>query len=429
MSGCSSRNTNGASLLYPFDSMIFPCTVIFVLLGRAIATPPTPAPHPPADDSALGIKTVTLERSRPPLHMSLQISGYTRDSLFSGLDEPNAEWEPHLMMLFGLFVRRTNVVVDAGANIGLHTLSLSRLVTLGRVYAYEASPENYAMLSRNVKQNHASNVVLAGRPTALTEGHQSNVCIQSSASLQPPSKKLANGALNMMNFHVEHKPAAKPCPLSSFSVNGLALDQVGLTRVDVIKVDIQGSEGSFLRGAEATINSSLPIIVIEFEEHSLRQFSSSTRKLVKYLQTALREPYHIFLLAYSYPSDHVAVPVSKVARFRSLVGAHRIFPLTARNSVNKNVQSGVREQICPDLAGGDHAHWLAAYKFNTSCDPHPHFKPTPLKTVSPISQRKTAWQKMDRGHAFELRAGNLERTNAENVCRAIIWSCMPLCLN
>ena len=62
-------------------------------------------------------------------------------------------------------------VVDAGANIGYHTLFLSRAVgDGGTVYAFEPAPDNFAILEDNIKMNGCKNVVAINAALMDREG-------------------------------------------------------------------------------------------------------------------------------------------------------------------------------------------------------------------------------------------------------------------
>ena len=54
-----------------------------------------------------------------------------------------------------------NIVVDVGANIGLHTLNMARIVgNTGQVFAFEPDPSNFEILKKNVKINNYKNIIL-----------------------------------------------------------------------------------------------------------------------------------------------------------------------------------------------------------------------------------------------------------------------------
>jgi tRNA A58 N-methylase Trm61 len=53
------------------------------------------------------------------------------------------------------------VFVDVGANIGSHVINAARLVgDKGRVFAFEADPETYAVLVSNIELNRLGNVTV-----------------------------------------------------------------------------------------------------------------------------------------------------------------------------------------------------------------------------------------------------------------------------
>jgi tRNA G37 N-methylase Trm5 len=58
-------------------------------------------------------------------------------------------------------IRSSDIVVDAGANIGIFTLLAARKAKL--VIAVEPDPENFEYLKRNVRLNRAENVVLVNK--------------------------------------------------------------------------------------------------------------------------------------------------------------------------------------------------------------------------------------------------------------------------
>ena len=68
-------------------------------------------------------------------------------------------WEPAVTRLYHDALRPGDIVIDVGANVGLHTLLAARLVgATGRVHAIEASPWIFARLLRNLAANRAANV-------------------------------------------------------------------------------------------------------------------------------------------------------------------------------------------------------------------------------------------------------------------------------
>ena len=68
-------------------------------------------------------------------------------------------------------VKKGNVVLDIGANIGYYTLIFAKLVgENGKVFAFEPDPTNFALLKKNVEMNGYKNVVLVQRAVSNKTG-------------------------------------------------------------------------------------------------------------------------------------------------------------------------------------------------------------------------------------------------------------------
>src|SRR5579871_422336 len=80
-------------------------------------------------------------------------------------------WEPAAQRLMVRHVSPGSVAYDIGANIGIHTLLLSRLVGIkGQVYAFEPVPNLYDRLCENVRLNPG---LPAAKPVQLALGNRS----------------------------------------------------------------------------------------------------------------------------------------------------------------------------------------------------------------------------------------------------------------
>ena len=73
--------------------------------------------------------------------------------MFSGL------FEPYVKAILGRDVKRTDVIVDIGANIGVYVIPLAKRTS--KVIAFEPHVKSSEMLEKSVKLNHLDNVVLS----------------------------------------------------------------------------------------------------------------------------------------------------------------------------------------------------------------------------------------------------------------------------
>lgn len=127
-------------------------------------------------------------------------------------------------------------VVDVGANIGYYLLLWERLVGPGGfVHCIEPEPDNLVELERNIEANRLSNVRLHRVAAGATDG---------TVSLRPG-----------LNSGVDPNGTVRT-PLRR-------LDSLGVERVDLLKVDVEGYEGEVLSGGLGMLQERRPAIFLE----------------------------------------------------------------------------------------------------------------------------------------------------------------------
>jgi FkbM family methyltransferase len=138
-------------------------------------------------------------------------------------------------------------IVDAGANIGLAALWLTRRYPGARIIALEVETGNFAMLQRNTAAYphiEARQVGLWSRPATL---------------------RIVNSDAGEYGFVVAEVPPHMPGAIPATDVAALADDLGG--RIDLLKIDIEGSEVEvFSSGAERWIDRVGTLAVEPHEE-------------------------------------------------------------------------------------------------------------------------------------------------------------------
>ena len=169
-------------------------------------------------------------------------------ALISSLTE-SQELEPGLRLFLERTIRPKNNVVDVGANIGLHTITMARaLKGDGSVYSFEPMPRTADLLEVNVKINGLSSLVRV-RKTAL-------------------SRNGGNRPLYLGHTSGHHSlfPLAELAIMDDSSIEvqvetlDSALTKVG--RIDLIKIDAEGSELDVIFGGAKIIRQNKNILVI-----------------------------------------------------------------------------------------------------------------------------------------------------------------------
>jgi FkbM family methyltransferase len=160
------------------------------------------------------------------------------------------EWmQPEVSFLLGL-LQPGSVVLDIGAFIGTHTLAFAHSVGAnGKVYAFEPRPEFFSLLSRNVADNDISNVKLVNAGMSDKGGY---------VTLAPIS------AAEPLNFAGTGLYSAEPITRdASVSVPLKTIDEMGLDRCSLIKIDAEGMDPQIMRGGVATLKRLRPIVYAE----------------------------------------------------------------------------------------------------------------------------------------------------------------------
>jgi FkbM family methyltransferase len=160
------------------------------------------------------------------------------------------------------------VVIDVGANVGVVTLPLARLVgPQGAVHSFEPHPVVRQRLRENVALNNLSNVHVCSSalgPTAAT------ATLHSDASGNEGAGSLAPGpGLRGQRYTVD--------------VDTLDRYAASLPRVDLIKIDAEGADYGVLEGARDTIERCRPAIYIEVDPALLARFDATPRMVLEFL--------------------------------------------------------------------------------------------------------------------------------------------------
>ena len=149
-----------------------------------------------------------------------------------------------------------DVFVDVGANIGLMSIvAAKRVGATGKVIAYEAHPETYAELVENCERNNCTNVTAVHKAIGEQAG---KVFI----ALDPINK----GASSIVASNG-----------AGAEVDCITLDAEILTRLNMIKIDVEGFELPVFRGAKESLAQHQPIVIFE----SIKELtdSSSTQEV------------------------------------------------------------------------------------------------------------------------------------------------------
>ena len=184
----------------------------------------------------------------------------------------SGRWEPEIWQAISSGLPEGGVMLDVGAHIGYDSLKASvKVGPTGRVVAFEPNPKTLAILRDNIAASNAHNVVV--QPIACTDSEQTLTLFDAT-----PGGNSGSSSLSQQNAG----------PLSrSYTVRGRPMDDVlaelGVTRVDVVKIDVEGAELVVLRGAARSLKRFHPKLIVEVVPRQLANMGTSVEEVESFV--------------------------------------------------------------------------------------------------------------------------------------------------
>jgi FkbM family methyltransferase len=165
--------------------------------------------------------------------------------------------------------------IDIGAHIGWYSLvAADKIGKSGKVIAFEPNPACITALKKNLNHNvDLSNIVLETK--ALSDKKGKTIFWigddMGGSFIRENTKRLTQNG-----------------KLKSIQVNTITLDEYltekKLTKINLIKIDVEGAEMQVLKGADKTLNKYSPDILIEVVNDTLQKNNFSKKELFSYLK-------------------------------------------------------------------------------------------------------------------------------------------------
>ncbi len=193
-------------------------------------------------------------------------------------------YDPNLVVMINTLLPNGGVFLDIGSNMGYCSLLMSKAVGEdGRILAVEPSERDFLRLVDNVNLNRLDNVSVYRLAISDKIG-KTNISIATEE----------RSALNTLGTEFSNRGIEK---VKTEEVDVTTLDafveEEDLDRVDVIKMDIEGSESKALNGAIDTIEKYRPALIIGVNENSLKANGSSIEEIEKILRDLRYKIYYL----------------------------------------------------------------------------------------------------------------------------------------
>jgi FkbM family methyltransferase len=176
--------------------------------------------------------------------------------------------------LYLSIVRKGDVVVDIGANVGYYTTLFADLVGPGgEVHAFEPVPSTFELLSKDIRRFPRHKNVSLNRCALGDQDRDAVIYVP----------------------HDDHGQAALVCHRGGSwcdrqsreaHVQMMRLDRYAerLAKIDFVKCDVEGAELLVLRGGESTLRRCRPKIFLEIEERWTKSFGWTGADVIQFLR-------------------------------------------------------------------------------------------------------------------------------------------------
>jgi FkbM family methyltransferase len=174
-----------------------------------------------------------------------------------------------------MLIPQDGVVADVGAHSGQHSKLFAHMTPRGRVYAFEPGGYALSILRIVIGLRRLSNVSL------VAMGLSDRAMVE---TLYVPLKRRGTLGFGLSHMGAQTDGRATTSEEVKLTTLDIFVREQNLSRLDFIKVDIEGWEAHFLRGAKETIARFRPAILIEVAEPILLRAGSTPADIFNALQ-------------------------------------------------------------------------------------------------------------------------------------------------
>jgi FkbM family methyltransferase len=153
------------------------------------------------------------------------------------------EAERDVLKLSKALIKEDSVIIDVGAYRGGYTIRFAKKAIKGKVIAIEPNSENYKFLLLNIYYNDVKNVIVY---KTIAYSHRTKIKFFENKDVPAMSRIVTDNSNNIV-------------------IEAITLDEItksnGLKKIDLIKIDAEGSEYEILKGSEYTLKLTKYLII------------------------------------------------------------------------------------------------------------------------------------------------------------------------
>ena len=202
---------------------------------------------------------------------------YHPNDQFVGATIAKNQYELFESLLVLSHVKKGDIVIDIGANIGYYSLLLAyRVGNSGHVYAFEPDPLNRKILTKNIDANNLNNITISDAAIDQAIGK---------AKLYLSEENFGDHRLFLDKSEEQQRNRIK---IRCETLDHLFCNTITEKPISFIKIDTQGYEPFVIAGGRQLICKYKPTIFLEYWPYGYRHSNANAIKMNQFL----RKIYH-----------------------------------------------------------------------------------------------------------------------------------------
>ena len=169
-------------------------------------------------------------------------------------------WEKHLYEIYSNIIDKEYYCIDAGANLGFHSIQFGRLGK--KVYSFEPQRYIFNQLCTNILLNGLDNTIESFR-LGLGEIQEKKQMWNIEHENWVGEGRYNWGGRGIIQDNLDKERAFNNEYREEDIIDVIPLDSLDIPKCDLLKIDIQGYEYYMLVGAKNLLNNFKPIILLE----------------------------------------------------------------------------------------------------------------------------------------------------------------------
>ena len=180
-------------------------------------------------------------------------------------------YEPETISFIENVVSKDNVTIDIGANVGYISLVLADLVGKnGKVYSFEAEPNNYEVLGMNKNLNDYNQIIAYNKAISEKTGVLK-------LYYSKDNNQGGHSTIFMEEYLTKNYVEIEALNLDLFA------DNEKLKNINLIKIDVEGAEMEVLKGFPNIMKNFKPLLIVEMNNQVQEKRGISTTDLKRYV--------------------------------------------------------------------------------------------------------------------------------------------------